>query len=183
MQVCVLFIGVMATVIPPSAKKLTSSKSEIQISYDGSSSLRSKGRQLPRAPSTPDDLASKETVLLRHPLPKYSFQATKRKVKTDGKKNEVKKSEEKDRNDNVPLPVGTVKPVSKVEPYLDQDEFSQQNQTPQIEAPKLEMVLRTDSTLDWPNSDEEVKKLKEEVTRLKGELDVQYKVRICIFYL
>jgi hypothetical protein len=46
MQVCVLFIGVMATVIPPSAKKLTSSKSEIQISYDGSSSLRSKGRQL-----------------------------------------------------------------------------------------------------------------------------------------
>jgi hypothetical protein len=57
-------------------------------------------------------------VLLRHPLPKYSFQATKRKVKTDGKKNEVKRSEEKDRNDNVPLPVGTVKPVSKVEPYL-----------------------------------------------------------------
>jgi hypothetical protein len=27
-----------------------------------------------------------------------------------------------DRNDNVPLPVGTVKPVSKVEPYLDQDD-------------------------------------------------------------
>lgn len=148
----------MAASIPPSAKKLTSSKSEIQLTYDGTSSLKSKGRQLPRVPSTPDNLSTKETVLLRQPLPKYSFQTNKRKPDS---KTEIT---------DVSLPVGTVKPVSKVEPY---DEEINRLKT---ESPKLEMVLRSDSALDWPGTEAEVQKLKEEVTKLKAELDVQCKV-------
>ncbi|CAG2237001.1 unnamed protein product [Mytilus edulis] len=166
---------VMALSIPPSAKILTSSKSEIQISHDGISSLKSKGRQLPRPPTVPDDL-SKGTVLVRHPLPKYSFQSTlgKKKAETSKSLSELNKVDKSDKNDTTSLPIGTVKPVSKVEPYLDQDEKS--NLRPQSEAPKLEMVLRNASPLDWPGSEAEVKRLKAEVVMLRGELDVQVKV-------
>ncbi|VDI00212.1 Hypothetical predicted protein [Mytilus galloprovincialis] len=167
----------MALSIPPSAKILTSSKSEIQISHDGISSLKSKGRQLPRPPTVADDL-SKGTVLVRHPLPKYSFQSTlgKKKAETSKSLSELNKVDKSDKNDTTSLPIGTVKPVSKVEPYLDQDEKNQSNIRPQSEAPKLEMVIRNASPLDWPGSEAEVKRLKAEVVKLRGELDVQVKV-------
>lgn len=165
----------MATSIPPSARVLTPSKSEIQISHDSTSSLKSKGRQLPKAPSTSEEVpVTKGTILVRQPLPKYSFQTSKKIKKSEKLNNDSKKS---DCPDNAQLPVGTVKPVSKVEPSINHNGILKADMKTPTEAPKLEVVLRNPSPLDWPGSEGEVKRLKDEVLRLKGELDVQVKVR------
>lgn len=176
----------MAASIPSSAQILTPSKNGIQISHDSSSSLKSKGRQLPKAPATGNEVSTtKGTVLVRQPLPKYSFLTSKKNKSSEKLNNESTSTTSNGKSDDIQIPIGAVKPVSKVEPNVNKPEPSiSQNEHLKVdmkaptEAPNLELVLRNPSPLDWPgSSDAEVKRLKDEVLRLKGELDVQVKVR------